>query len=145
MIGTVLAKVFGTKNEREIKRLMPPLEQINALEPETRKLTDDQLRAKTQEFKTTVRTHLDQELGQEAASRLTAKKLSSTALAESDGGEEGAPLLSNNSAKYKSALQDALDSVLPEAFAVVREAGRRVLDMRHFDVQLIGGMVLHQG
>jgi preprotein translocase subunit SecA len=97
MIQKTLAAIFGTENERELKRLRPVVAEINALEPSVQSLTDDQLRAKTTEFR----------------GRL----------------EQGA----------------SLDDLLPEAFAVVREAGRRVLNMRHFDVQLIGGMVLHKG
>jgi preprotein translocase subunit SecA len=97
MIGQLLAKVIGTQNEREIKRLMPLVAEINALEPSVQPLSEEQLRAKTSEFR----------------ARLA----------------EGA----------------SLDALLPEAFAVVREAGRRVLSMRHFDVQLLGGMVLHRG
>jgi preprotein translocase subunit SecA len=97
MIGQLLAKVIGTQNEREIKRLRPRVAEINALEPAIQSLTDEQLRAKTVEFR----------------DRLV----------------KGA----------------TLDDILHEVFAVVREAGRRVLNMRHFDVQLIGGMVLHNG
>jgi len=97
MIGTILAKVIGTQNEREIKRLRPLVAEIGALEPQVQALTDEQLRGKTVEFKQRVA-----------------------------GGE-------------------SLADVLPEVFAVVREAGKRVLNMRHFDVQLIGGMVLHGG
>jgi preprotein translocase subunit SecA len=97
MLGQILAKVIGTQNEREIKRLRPLVAEIGALEPQIQALTDEQLRQKTEEFKARVA-----------------------------GGE-------------------SLDDVLVEAFAVVREAGKRVLNMRHFDVQLIGGMVLHSG
>src|SRR5215218_6664613 len=97
MLGTLLAKVFGTQNERELKQIRPLVEQINALEDSVQVLSDEQLRGKTTEFR----------------SRFA----------------EGA----------------AIDDLLPEAFAVVREAGRRVLNMRHFDVQLIGGVILHRG
>jgi preprotein translocase subunit SecA len=97
MLGQILAKVIGTQNEREIKRLRPLVGEIGALEPQIQALTDEQLRQKTDEFKKRV-----------------------------VGGE-------------------SLNDVLVEAFAVVREAGKRVLNMRHFDVQLIGGMVLHSG
>src|SRR6186997_717003 len=97
MIGQLLAKVIGTQNEREIKRLRPRVAEINALEPTVQPLTDEQLRAKTTEF------------------------------------------------RQRSADGASVDDLLPEAFAVVREAGRRVLNMRHFDVQLMGGIVLHRG
>ncbi|MGD9259383.1 MAG: preprotein translocase subunit SecA, partial [Desulfobacterales bacterium] len=97
MIMNFLTKVFGSKNERELKRLQPILEQISALEPGMQAKTDEELKAQTALFKQRV-----------------------------DQGE-------------------SLDDVLPEAFAVVREASVRTLSMRHFDVQLVGGIVLHQG
>jgi preprotein translocase subunit SecA len=97
MVLNLLTKVFGSKNERELKRLQPIIERINALEPELQAMSDDQLKGRTAEFKQRI-----------------------------DQGEN-------------------LDDILPEAFAVVREASSRVLNMRHFDVQLVGGIVLHQG
>src|SRR5690349_21007841 len=97
MIDALLAKVFGTKNEREVKAMLPVVAAINELEPQFRELSDIDLAAKTIEF------------------------------------------------KERLAQGETLDDLLVEAFAVVREAGRRVLNMRHFDVQLIGGMVLHEG
>ena len=97
IVDKVLAKVFGTKTEREIKEMQPTVAAINELEPAIRQLSDIDLAAKTIEFK--------ERLAQGAS----------------------------------------LDDLLVEAFAVVREGGRRVLNMRHFDVQLIGGMVLHKG
>src|SRR6195256_4721183 len=97
MLDTLLAKVVGTQNERELKRLRPLVAEIGALEPSIQALSDEQLRAKTIEF------------------------------------------------KHRLAHGATLDDLLVEAFALVREAGRRVLKMRHFDVQLIGGMVLHEG
>ena len=97
MIDAVLKKIFGTKHERDVKRAMPVVAQINTLEPSLQALDDAALRGKTDELR---------------------KRLA-----------DGAPL----------------DDVLPEAFAVCREAARRSLGMRHFDVQLIGGMVLHRG
>src|SRR5262245_45710035 len=97
MLGTMLRKVFGSKNDRELKSLQPLVDQINQLEPTLASLSLDDLRVKTADF----RQRLDQ----------------------------GA----------------MLDSLLPEAFAVVREVSKRLLNMRHFDVQLIGGMVLHAG
>ena len=112
MINTVLAKVFGTSNERAVKKLLPVVEQINAFEPSVAALSDEALRAKTVEFR----------------ERIAAKT----------NGIEDADAL-------RAAEQAALDELLPEAFAVVREAGKRAVGMRHFDVQLIGGMVLHSG
>ena len=124
MINTVIAKVFGTKNEREIKHLMPQVEAINALEPQTQKLTDAELRAKTDEFRSRIQDRLSRVQDEPEADPDRAKQIET---------------------ERDQVLKEALDELLVEAFAVVREAGRRVLNMRHFDVQLIGGMVLHQG
>ncbi|HEX6804518.1 MAG TPA: preprotein translocase subunit SecA [Terriglobales bacterium] len=124
MINTLLGKVFGTKNEREVKRLLPRVQAIAALEPEMQKLSDEQLRAKTDEFRKKIQERLGQ-IADEPDADLDRQK-------EID-------------AERLKATNEVLDEILEEAFAVVREAGRRVLNMRHFDVQLIGGMVLHQG
>src|SRR5882724_1977792 len=97
MIQNLLAKVVGTQNDRELKKLRPLVAQINALEPSIQPLSDDALRARTAEF------------------------------------------------RQRLANGETLDDILPEVFAVVREVGKRVLNMRHFDVQLIGGAVLHKG
>ncbi|MDH7500428.1 MAG: preprotein translocase subunit SecA, partial [candidate division NC10 bacterium] len=97
MIRSVLAKVIGTKNERDLKRLLPIVDRVRELEPSLSSLPDASLRGKTAEFKERL--------------------------------ERG----------------ETLDELLPEAFAVVREASKRVLGMRHFDVQIMGGIVLHQG
>ncbi len=97
MLGNLLKKIFGSRNERIIKQYSKVVEKINSLEANIEKLNDAELRAKTEEF------------------------------------------------KQRIANGETLDALLPEAFAVVREAGRRVLNMRHFDAQLIGGMVLHDG
>jgi len=112
----VLTKIFGTANERLIKRLMPMVALINALEEDTKRLSDEQLRAKTVEFRERI------------AARL-----------------KDIPGDAEHKDERKAAEKEALDEILPEAFAVVREAGWRSVQMRHFDVQLIGGMVLHQG
>ncbi len=112
MFNKLAAKVFGTSNEREIKRILPRVDEINALEPAMKQLTDEQLRAKTEEFRQRIRERVD-------------------AIEDADEKDQE--------------LKIVLDEILPEAFAVVREAGWRVLQMRHFDVQMIGGMVLHQG
>ena len=129
MINTLLGKVFGTKNEREVKRLQPRVEAINALEPEIEKLSDDQLRAKTAEFRARI---------QERLSPIIDEPEADTDLPDIDR-------LKEIEAERSAVLSAVLDELLDEAFAVVREAGRRVLNMRHFDVQLIGGMVLHEG
>jgi preprotein translocase subunit SecA len=97
MISGLLKKIFGSRNDRLIKQYSLTVKRVNALEPQTAALSDEQLKAKTDEFR---KRHADGE---------------------------------------------SLDDLLPEAFAVVREAGKRVLGMRHFDMQLIGGMVLHYG
>ena len=97
MISEFLARIFGSNNARQIKRLQPIVDRINALEAQIQSLSDEQLTLKTQEF------------------------------------------------KEQLARGKTLDDILPEAFAVVRETARRKLDQRHYDVQLIGGIVLHQG
>ena len=124
MINTLLGKIFGTKNEREVKRLQPRVEAINALEPKIQKLSDEQLRGKTAEFRARIQ-----------------ERLSSIA----DEPEADPDRLKEIEAERSEVLKAVLDELLEEAFAVVREAGRRTLNMRHFDVQLIGGMVLHEG
>src|SRR5580704_17636711 len=124
LINALVAKVFGTKNEREIKRLMPRVEAINALEPAMQKLTDEQLRAKTDEFRQRIQERLASIPDQPDADQDRRKELDT---------------------ERTKLVNEVLDELLEEAFAVVREGGRRVLNMRHFDVQLIGGMVLHQG
>ncbi len=107
-----LVKIFGSSNERFLKGIRPVIEKINSLEPEIEKRTDEQLRARTTEFKEMVDRAVSDALNPETR---------------------------------KQREQDVLNEILPEAFAMVREASRRVTGMRHFDVQLIGGMVLHQG
>ncbi|MFA6527850.1 MAG: preprotein translocase subunit SecA [Candidatus Babeliales bacterium] len=97
MITKLLAKIFGTQNDREIKRLQPIVKKINSLEAEMLALSDEQLKDKTGQF------------------------------------------------KQRIAVGETLDSILPEAFAVVREMARRKLGERHYDVQLIGGIILHEG
>src|SRR5208282_4683981 len=139
LINTLLGKIFGTKNEREVKRLLPRVEAINALEPEIEKLSDDQLRAKTEEFRARIQERLGSIADQpEADPNFPDTDLQNADLRNSDRQKE-------IDAERNEVLKGVLDELLEEAFAVVREAGRRVLNMRHFDVQLIGGMVLHEG
>ena len=111
-VDKLLAKIFGTENERVIKRLKPIMLEISAMEPDIKKLSDEELKAKTVEFRARIAARLD-------------------GITDAD--------------EKKAAEKQVLDEILPEAFAVVREAGWRAVQMRHFDVQLIGGMVLHQG
>jgi preprotein translocase subunit SecA len=129
LINTLLGKVFGTRNEREVKRLQPRVVAINALEPEMQKLSDDELRAKTAEFRARIE-----------------ERMSSIA-DPPDADPEGSDFDRQKEIddQRNQTLKEVLDELLEEAFAVVREAGKRVLNMRHFDVQLIGGMVLHDG
>jgi len=124
LINTLLGKVFGTKHEREMKRMQPRVDAINALEPEIQKLTDEQLRVKTDEFRARI---------QERVSSIP------------DEPEANVDRQDEIETERTRVLEEAMDEILEEAFAVVREAGRRTLNMRHFDVQLIGGIVLHSG
>ncbi|MBB5316321.1 preprotein translocase subunit SecA [Tunturibacter empetritectus] len=116
MLNSVIAKVFGTSNERAVKRIQPTVAQINALEPTIQALSDEALRNKTAEFRQRI-----------------ADAISHIADTPENADERNA------------AEKEALTAILPEAFAVVREAGKRAVGMRHFDVQLIGGIVLHSG
>jgi preprotein translocase subunit SecA len=134
LINTLLGKIFGTKNEREVKRLQPRVEAINALEPEIQKLSDDQLRAKTAEFRARI---------QECLSSIADEPEADTDSLDID--LQNSDRQKEIEAERSEVLKAVLDELLEEAFAVVREAGRRTLNMRHFDVQLIGGMVLHEG
>ncbi|HEY2380172.1 MAG TPA: DEAD/DEAH box helicase, partial [Terriglobia bacterium] len=97
MLDALYNKVFGSHSEREVKKIQPIVQQINALEPQISALSNEQLQTRTADF------------------------------------------------KQRAANEEPLNDILPEAFAVVRESGKRILNMRHFDVQLIGGVVLHQG
>jgi preprotein translocase subunit SecA len=136
LIGKALAKVFGTSNEREIKRLRPQVDQINALEPQMKQLTDEQLRGKTAEFRARIKERVRE--AEEEIARLTAE------IQKSPDQDVRGQLEELNKRRIEARNQ-ALEEILPEAFAVAREGGRRVLNMRHFDVQLIGGIALHQG
>ncbi|WP_151703847.1 preprotein translocase subunit SecA [Nitrincola alkalilacustris] len=97
MLTSLLKKIFGSKNERELKRMMRIVKEVNALEPELEKLSDDELKALTQAY------------------------------------------------RDRFASGESLNKLLPEAFATVREVSKRVMQMRHFDVQMIGGITLHEG
>src|SRR5688572_21172297 len=141
MIQGVLKKIFGSRNERLLKQYGRTVRQINALEPEISKLSDDGLRAKTDELRKRVQDSI--------AAAMPAPKAEAAAETEADTAAEAAKAEAEAASRRDTALdrarREALDEVLPEAFAVVREAGKRVLNMRHFDVQLIGGIALHNG
>ncbi|MBI3045157.1 MAG: preprotein translocase subunit SecA [Betaproteobacteria bacterium] len=124
MIQTVLRKIFGSRNDRLLRQYQRQVRAINALEPQMEKLSDAELRAKTDAFRARVRDKL------------------SAIPDHAEGDAERARRLEEERA---AARREALEELLPEAFAVVREAGRRTLNMRHFDVQLIGGIALHNG
>ena len=128
-----LSKAFGTKSERDIKKLMPQVLQINALEPEISRLSDERLRSKTDIFREHVQKK-NRELEPEIKNLETQLRESVT--------PEGKKRLKE---KLKLARNKIFDDILVEAFAVVREVSRRTIKMRHFDVQLAGGIVLHQG
>ena len=138
MINSLMAKVFGTKNERVVKTLMPRVAVINALEPEMQKLSDGELLAKTEEFRRRIEERMSRFGGNG-----NEPPVQDAAAGPDD--EPDTDRVKRVEKEQYDALQEALSEILPEAFAVVREAGRRVLNMRHFDVQLIGGMVLHGG
>jgi preprotein translocase subunit SecA len=123
MIDKFLTMLFGSKHERDVKAMRPAVAQINALEPQISALTDDELRGKTEEFRARLKPVVQ-------------------AL---DDVKKEIPRDDNAVKAAQADLQAALDDLLPEAFAVCREGGKRVLNMRHFDVQLMGGIVLHRG
>jgi preprotein translocase subunit SecA len=113
IIDRVVARFIGTKHERDVKKLQPSVAAINALEPEIKALSDDELKARFQALKEPIQAQL--------------KDLDPT------------------EPTFRESMRKALEPTIVPAFAMVREAGRRFLKMRHFDVQLIGGMVLHDG
>src|SRR6478672_1836052 len=116
--------------------MRPQIDQMNALEPQMKQLTDEQLRAKTAEFRARIK-----ERTQEADTEIARLSAEMKTAPDQDIRDK----INEWTKRRIEARNLALDEILPEAFAVVREAGRRVLNMRHFDVQLIGGMVLHNG
>ena len=120
---SIVTKFIGTRNERYLKSLRPLIAKINSLEPRVKEISDEDFPAKINVLREQVQSEIDAGLS----------KLPKIA----DDGER--------KKKERAIIDAALDKVLPETFALVREAGRRILNMRHFDVQLVGGIVLHQG
>ncbi len=136
---TWIKNIIGTKNERTIRQIGPLVERINRLEAEYQKLTDGDLRALTERFKARIREAT-------AAIRNEHKEAEAESLsAEAEQREERKERLAALDRDLREAETDVLAEILPEAFAAVREASRRAIGLRHFDVQLIGGAVLHSG
>jgi preprotein translocase subunit SecA len=140
MLKNLYYKITGDPNVKEIKALQPLVAEINALEPEFEKLSDDALQAKTDEFRARFHEAVDHE-------REAFEELRQRWLDESDDKERKALELQVSERKRKllDLEQAALDELLPEAFAAVREAAKRANGQRHFDVQLMAGIVLHDG
>jgi preprotein translocase subunit SecA len=136
----LIARIIGDVNQRELKKIMPLVTEINALEERVQSLSDGELRAKTDEFRKSLERVLAEPRGRVADMR---REMDTEADAEYC--RELARDLREAEKGLVDAERAALSELLPEAFAVVREAARRTLGMRHFDVQLVGGMVLHQG
>src|SRR5262245_43123947 len=124
MIQTILRKIFGSRNDRLLRQYMRQVRAVNALEPQMQKLSDAELRARTDELRARVR-----------------ERLAALPPAPRDGTDKIAAAKAPGAAERRGVLEE----VLPEAFAVVREAARRTLNMRHFDVQILGGIALHNG
>jgi preprotein translocase subunit SecA len=120
---SIYEKLFGSVSSRELKIIQPIVKKINDFEKEIESLSDEELKAKTLYFKNYI---------QEKVSKVK-------------GDDDESEKRETNDERIYRVEQDALNSILPEAFAVVREASRRVLGMRHFDVQMIGGAILHRG
>src|SRR5262249_15019297 len=120
--------------------MSPLVGKINSLEPEMQQLSDEQLRAKTDQFRARIKERVQE--ADAVISRVSAE-MQKVGSEEADDQYRGE--MESLAKRRLEARNEALNEILPEAFAVCREAGRRVLNMRHFDVQLIGGVVLHQG
>ncbi|MEE8200873.1 MAG: DEAD/DEAH box helicase, partial [Candidatus Acidoferrales bacterium] len=135
MIDRLLTTIFGTKQQRDLKRRQPLLQAINALEPELQQLSDAQLAAKTPEFRRQLESQLrplaeeEKRLAEEADPDAARRQLQKEEFER----------------KRRRAEEEALQALLVPTFAVVREVARRTVGMRPFDVQLLGGIVLHEG
>ena len=146
IIGGAIAadpkKVFGSSNDRQLKRLKPLIEKVNAFEPELQGLSNDELRAKTEAFRLRIREGSQNE-------RAELERLRAQLRDRAEGGsptpEEVREAISKQEDALYKAEQAVVEEILPEAFAYVREASRRTTGLRHYDVQILGGMVLHRG
>ncbi len=142
-----ITRIIGSKNDRELKRIRPLSERTNAFEADVSALSDDGLRAKTDEFRQRIRERTAAEraaLDEILAQQRQATDGDTTEDPDDDAKGPRAQLEALDTA-LRAAENAVLDEILPEAFAVVREASRRTTGLRHFDVQFIGGIVLHEG
>ena len=142
LVGGIAAdpkKVFGSSNDRELKRLRPLVEKVNAFETAIAALSDDELRAKTAAFRAALHERT-------APERDEMDRLRAALHEPQEGGLEELreAIKKQEDALYK-AEQEVIEDLLPEAFACVREASRRTIGLRHYDVQILGGVVLHRG
>jgi preprotein translocase SecA subunit len=138
MLG-LIKKIVGSKNDREVKRIRPYVSEINEFEADFKKLSDAELRDKTEHFKKRIREATD-------PFRTALAEAQKEALAaDAEEREELKSRVEESDKELRKAEAQVLEELLPEAFAAVREASRRTIGLRHFDVQLIGGAVLHEG
>ncbi|RME85001.1 MAG: preprotein translocase subunit SecA [Caldilineae bacterium] len=140
MLRNILQKVVGDPNEKELNKIRPIVEEINALEPEMQAMTDAELRGQTDLFKQRIAEatgHLRQELESLRADLKEAEDPSDIDRLKRQ--------IESRDQELRQVEEDVLEEILPRAFAVVREAAVRTVNMRHYDVQLIGGVVLHRG
>ncbi|MBI3616408.1 MAG: preprotein translocase subunit SecA [Candidatus Omnitrophica bacterium] len=136
MLNWIVDKIIGSQNERLIKKLRPVVAQINGLEPSMKNLDDAGLKAKAQDLRARLQSRIK---------ALGGDLLEPEAVPDQEMEPEDEDVKKQRRKRRLKLENQAMDEILPEAFALVREAGRRTVSMRHFDVQLIGGMVLHQG
>ena len=139
MFKNLVKKVFGDSNEKEVRRLSPVVEQINALEQEFERMSDEALAEQTDIFRATIAKRVGTLAEELAVAR-------EALLQETDAGNRIQDQLEVERVRreLRQAEADAMEEILPRAFAAVREAAKRTLGLRHYDVQMIGGMVLHQ-
>ena len=148
MLARLAQKIFGSKNERELKRMHPLVEEIGRLEPELQPLSMDELRAKTDTFHSRIQEATAATRGQLDEIARQAAEIAPEGVPDEDDLEKLDYFQEERTSLEKelhAAEADVLHDILPEAYATVREVSRRVTGMRHFDSQLLGGIVLHQG
>ncbi|HVO25754.1 MAG TPA: preprotein translocase subunit SecA, partial [Candidatus Margulisiibacteriota bacterium] len=143
----IVKKIVGTKNDRELKRMRPLVEQVSQFEPAIAALSNEELRAKTEEFRSRIREktaterhHLEERLAEQRR-----QADAPTIEDATEGAKDLKTQIDEADKELRAAENRMLDEILPEAFACVREASKRTTGLRHFDVQFIGGIVLHEG